>query len=160
MKKRTINIIAVFSLLLIATATSALAQGIVPSTRVDIPFDFTVGNVHLPSGEYIVSKNGDTLVLRNTSGKGSVATLPGRTTQDKSQPSASRLLFKRYGTQYFLSQVWLPGEGLRRELKVKSSELQAAKSARSMAIATHTTERPTSNQRTHSAPRSANESNF
>jgi hypothetical protein len=128
MKMKNLNIIAALSLLLVLTAATTLAQGTTLSTKVEVPFAFSVGSEQLPAGKYVISKNGNTLLITSTRGKGSVATFAaGRITNDR-QSRIGRLVFNRYNNQYFLSEIWLPGEGLGRELKVKVSETELAKS--------------------------------
>lgn len=129
MKKKTLNIFASLSLLLVVTAATAMAQGTVESTKVAIPFAFSVGNEQLPAGKYVISKNGNTLLIRNTNGKGSVATLPAQTVANDGQAAIGRLVFNRYNDQYFLSEIWIPGEGLGRQLKIRATELAAARKA-------------------------------
>ena len=127
MKRKSLNIIAGLGLLLVVTATSAMAQQTLETTKVEIPFAFTVGKDRLPAGKYIVSKNGSSLLIRNTSGKGAVVVLPFRRIGDQREWAKSRLVFNRYYGEYFLSQIWLPGDRFGRELKTGGKELATAK---------------------------------
>src|SRR5215467_13430936 len=123
MKKKKFSVIAGFSLLLVMTAATALAQNAAQATKIEIPFAFFVGNNQLPAGQYVITRNGNTMLIANTSGKGSVATLPTRTIRDNQRLSIGRLVFNRYYNQYFLSEIWMPGEGIGRELRIGVSEL-------------------------------------
>ncbi|HKE60703.1 MAG TPA: hypothetical protein VKB46_28545 [Pyrinomonadaceae bacterium] len=127
MKRKSLNIIAGLGLLLVVTATSAMAQQMLETTKVEIPFAFTVGKDRLPAGKYIVSKNGSSLIIRNTSGKGAVAVLPFRRIGDQREWTKSRLVFNRYYGEYFLSQIWMPGDRFGRELRTSDRELATAK---------------------------------
>jgi hypothetical protein len=129
MKRKSLNIIAGLSLLLFVTATTAMAQQMLETTKVEIPFSFTVGKDRLPAGKYVISKNGTTLVIRNTSGKGSVAVLPFRRVGDQREWTKSKLVFNRYYGEYFLSVIWMPGDRFGRELKTSAKELATAKNA-------------------------------
>lgn len=126
MKKNIFTIIASLTLVLAVSAVTALAQGTNQSAKVAIPFAFSVGDTQLPAGTYVVSKSGNTLLIQNTRGKGSAATLAAQTIANPQQGAEGRLVFNRYNDQYFLSEIWIPGAGLGRELKVKANEIAAA----------------------------------
>jgi hypothetical protein len=104
-----------------------MAQQTLETTKVEIPFGFTVAKDRLPAGKYIISKNGSALLIRNTSGKGAVIVLPFRRIGDQREWAKSRLVFNRYYGEYFLSQIWLPGDRFGRELKTSGKELATAK---------------------------------
>lgn len=126
MKKNKLTIIASLTLVLLVSAVSAMAQSANQSAKVSIPFAFSVGDTQLPAGTYVVSKNGNTLLIQNTRGKGSAATLAGQTIANSQETLDGRLVFNRYNDQYFLSEIWMPGAGLGRELKVRANEIAAA----------------------------------
>lgn len=97
-----------------AAVVSANAQS---SNRVVavIPFDFTVGNRTMASGEYIlgsITQGGDGLLIKSDSGK-SVIRLSHSINGQKSQ---ARLVFHRYGQRYFLAEVWAGGNSTGRQL--------------------------------------------
>lgn len=70
-----------------------------------VPFNFAFGSSHLESGTYIVSKRigSPFLSLRNkqTGTGGVLLTTPVESTDR----DTSKLVFHRYGSQYFLSEV-------------------------------------------------------
>src|SRR6516165_11435840 len=81
--------------------------------KVDIPFAFSVEDHSLPAAEYLVFTVTPERSIRfiSTDGKHSaiVNTLPNHA----SLPSEnSRLVFHRYGNEYFLAQVWTAGDEL------------------------------------------------
>jgi len=81
--------------------------------KVDIPFAFSVEDHSLPAAEYLVFTVTPERSIRfiSTDGKHSaiVNTLPNYA----SLPSEnSRLVFHRYGNEYFLEQVWTAGDEL------------------------------------------------
>ena len=102
---------------LLFTAVSLFAQT-TPSQRlmtVKIPFAFAVEDRSLPEGEYTVFTVTPERSIRiaSTDGKHSavVNTLPNYA----SSPSEnSRLVFHRYGDDYYLVQVWTVGQNLAR----------------------------------------------
>ena len=83
--------------------------------KVNVPFAFGVENHSLPAGEYLVFTVTPERSIRivSTDGKHSaiVNTLPNYA----SLPSEnSRLVFHRYGNEYFLAQVWTAGQNVGR----------------------------------------------
>ena len=83
--------------------------------KVNVPFAFGVENDSLPAGEYLVFAVTPERSIRivSTDGKHSaiVKTLPNYA----SLPSEnSRLVFHRYGNEYFLAQVWTAGQNVGR----------------------------------------------
>jgi len=80
---------------------------------VNIPFAFNAGSKTLPAGEYtlmVVNPASDRNVLQIRSSDGHTSVLTQTTDIiGKSSPQA-KLVFRRYGDQYFLSQAWVAGE--------------------------------------------------
>lgn len=78
-----------------------------------IPFTFVVGSKELKAGEYVVQRYGvlGSQNLQFRSKDGDVAqtafTVPIETNKSGDH---ERLVFHRYGDQYFLSQVWFAGD--------------------------------------------------
>jgi hypothetical protein len=82
---------------------------------VKIPFAFAVEDHTLPAGKYLVLTVTPERSIRIVGIDGNhsavVTTLPNYVTL----PSAnSRLVFHRYGNQYFLTQVWTAGQNVAR----------------------------------------------
>lgn len=98
--KRTIAI-AFLASTMIMSLSSASAQG---RSRATIPFDFRVGSALLPAGAYDIESNDSHAIwFRNLSGHGTAVAL-AMTTSGETQP-AVKLVFNRYGNQYFLSET-------------------------------------------------------
>jgi len=119
-------------LLLPLMATQATAQ----STKLvaDVPFDFTVCHEQMPAGKYhvrpITSANPNVLIVHSEDNR-SIEIVCTQDVQSQTAAPSGKLIFNRYGDQYFLSQMWLPGrktgtqlaksqkeEALQREMKV------------------------------------------
>ena len=88
------------------------AQSLSNSTvKAQVPFDFTVNNKIIPAGECVVGAAGmdnQALVVRNAEARKSALSLSSR--QETGRPSENTVLvFKRYGSQYFLSSIRLEG---------------------------------------------------
>lgn len=92
---------SLFACVLFATAVSAVAQA---QVRVQVPFDFHVSSKTLSAGAYTIDRanNAQPDVLRIAGNGGSAVLLTVPVNLD---PGDSRLLFRRYGDQYFLGSV-------------------------------------------------------
>ena len=84
--------------------------------KVNIPFAFGVENHSLPSGEYLVFTVTPERSIRIVSADGKhsviVNTLPN---YSQSPSETSRLVFHKYGNDYFLAQVWTGGQNVARD---------------------------------------------
>lgn len=120
------------AILLAAFLTSAQAQS--PSNRVkaNIPFDFSLGDKKLPAGTYSFGRlrqGYDDVVLsiddRLGRQKAIHTSIPVRSL-DVSENA--KLIFHRYGDQYFLYQVWPAGTATGRQFVPSHSEREAQQS--------------------------------
>ena len=93
----------------------------------NIPFSFNVGNKNLPAGKYKItvlnpSSDRKVLQIRSTNGKASAMiqtnSVIGNTSND------AKLVFQRYGDQYFFAQAQMAGEPTSFEA-IKSSAQRA-----------------------------------
>jgi hypothetical protein len=107
LKKQILSIVATLTLL-IPMAVIGFA-GLSGRVRANIPFNFMVGNTEFKAGKYSVgrvpsSRTGDILMIRGEDNN-DVANFNVNNTQGKGEPKA-RLVFHRYGNQYFLAKVF------------------------------------------------------
>ena len=83
--------------------------------KVNVPFTFAVEDHFLPAGEYLVLTVTPERSIRIVSADGKhsaiVNTLPNYA---KSPSTRSRLVFHKYGNEYFLAQVWTGGQNVAR----------------------------------------------
>ena len=107
---------ALITIVLLFTAATLFAQ--TESQRlmkVNVPFAFGVEDHSLPAGEYLVLTVTPERSIRIVSADGKhsaiVNTLPNYA---KSPSETSRLVFHRYGDEYFLAQVWTAGQNVAR----------------------------------------------
>ncbi len=130
MKGQALTVLAMASLLVTLAVDPAHADTDSAWVRADIPFDFIVGIKAYPAGTYYVEytnpqgvfvvqigeeERRQTLLWSNT--------VPAKSIQDDSP----KLIFNRYGNEYFLSQVW-SGAGLDgRELRKFHRERERAR---------------------------------
>lgn len=102
--RKAVNLSAV----LLAAVLLAPAGASEP-VRMQVPFSFTVHETHMAAGEYEVSYSGpDTIHLKSERGSAYLLTPSGRSAR-----MAPRLVFNRYGKEYFLCEIWI-GNSVRR----------------------------------------------
>jgi hypothetical protein len=93
----------------LALLMSAAAQAQTTHMKVTVPFQFTAGNVRLPAGEYEVTAlgtwGGPALSVHNLSSNTESVVLSNSCRSQKPATDA-KLVFYRYGQQYFLAEVW------------------------------------------------------
>jgi len=79
--------------------------------KVDVPFSFVASGVNLPAGHYAVSHfpNSDWILLTSDDGRAIAMQLQIMVSSaPRGQSSRGKLVFNRYGENYFLAQVWTP----------------------------------------------------
>jgi len=126
MRKPIISLIAAVSLGVALLATT-LAAPFTVKIRAEIPFDFIVGKKRLPKGEYLIESLNDagTLTIRNAK-KGKAVTFNTIRHKPTDSPK-SKLIFNRYGDQYFLARVWDGSSETVLKLNKSKVEKQVAK---------------------------------
>jgi hypothetical protein len=129
MKKLIISVIVAICFGAASLATT-LAAPFTVKIRAEIPFDFMVGKKRLPKGEYVIESLGDsgTLTIRDAR-KGKAVTF----NTIKSKPtnsSKSKLVFNRYGDQYFLARIWDPSSAIILKLNKSKTEKRIAREAK------------------------------
>lgn len=104
-----------FRSVLTATLLAALASFSLPAQNVKlqatIPFDFHIGGSVLPAGEYTVSHSRGILLLRGEFERSKSAGVIVYNTSNPNGPATDKLVFKRYGDDYFLATVWQANAG-------------------------------------------------
>jgi hypothetical protein len=124
MKKRLLVFIGLG--LLLATA-SAYAQSDV--VKVTVPFNFIVNKSPLPAGEYRIRPIGvapSAMAIQSSDGKASLAFTPNAC-ESLEAAKTTKLVFHRYGSEYFLAQIWVKGNDRGKELPVSRHEIELAR---------------------------------
>jgi len=113
------------------TAGSALAAD--RAVTADVPFAFTVGEQALPAGTYLIYPAGwrPSGTIEIQSKDSHYATLITVFAADKVANGVGKLVFHRYGNQYFLAEVLCPAAALTVDLPVSKQE----KTARTTVVA-------------------------
>jgi hypothetical protein len=110
MRKGIYSIFAAAVLICLCAVSSAKAQS---TNRVvlkaDIPFEFTIGKVRLPAGEYTVRSVSDSSdILQLISADGHAGALVQMNSIYGKTAESAKLTFSRSGNHYFFAQAWMP----------------------------------------------------
>jgi hypothetical protein len=126
---KRITAIAFFAVAALVAAGSAMAQD--HAVKATVPFDFTVGNAHIPAGTYTIMTTGSASVieLRNSSGK---PTIFGSVYGDGKQTQNNKLVFTKYGDRYFLHEILCSNADMNLELPASKAEKSAQKQEASL----------------------------
>jgi hypothetical protein len=113
------------------TALPLFAQ-LTPSERlmkVNVPFAFGVEDRSLPSGEYTVFTITPERSIRLVSADGKHSAVINTLPNYANEPSTnSRLVFHKYGSEYFLAQVWTAGQNVARNPLSSKKSMEIASS--------------------------------
>ncbi len=83
--------------------------------KADVPFEFCAGHGVLPAGEYsIAGASAANQVLLLSSGMRKVELfMPNTTDWRRNYAAPSKLVFHRYGSEYFLAEIWTSDNAVR-----------------------------------------------
>jgi hypothetical protein len=128
LKKQILSVVTTLTLILSMSIIGF--AGLTFRVSADVPFNFMVGNKEFKAGKYTVGQSSEsststTLIIRSKDNN-DMANFNVNNVYGKGKPQA-KLIFHRYGNQYFLSQVF-DGESEQGSALVKSTaEREAAK---------------------------------
>jgi hypothetical protein len=119
---KRITATALFTLAALVTTGGVMAQG--RAVRATVPFDFTVGDKLLPAGNYEITRiSASAIEVQNRDQK--VAIFSGATYSSEVSRNGSKLVFDKYGDQYFLSEVLCQPSAINVSLARSKAEKQA-----------------------------------
>lgn len=111
--KRTILALSIAILASLSSAgVSPVSAQFDTPMKAKIPFSFTICRETLPAGTYIIkhtTKTGQTLLIQNVENQKLVDVACVNDLQASKALSEAKLIFNRYGDQYFLSEAWWSG---------------------------------------------------
>jgi hypothetical protein len=130
-------------LMLIAAMTMAVTMTISASAqtnlagsdvKVTVPFSFYAGEHSLPAGVYTVKSDlaHKILILRSDEMPGIFLMTNRR--EANNTPEQGRLMFKRYGSNYFLEEVWVTGRAEGQEVRSGKLERELASKAQPVEV--------------------------
>jgi hypothetical protein len=132
MRKQTLKAVTMLvSIIALAfmTAVAANAQSGSLKLRANVPFDFVVGDKTLPAGNYAIrqiTQGSDTGLLVSSRDSRHKAVRLSNNVQ-ANRIKGARITFRRYGSTYFLAQVWSSGSLEGREMLKSKAEREAAR---------------------------------
>ena len=125
---KNVRILITTVLLLAAVSVYVQAQER-PLLTATVPFAFTVENSNLPAGAYTVSILPPYNMIKVQSADGRKATMisaiPSRELGESKQ---AKLVFHRFGNEYFLAQIWEQGSNVHRDLRRGNRARELARS--------------------------------
>lgn len=125
MKKQ---LFALIGLGLLLATTSAYAQSI--NLKANVPFNFVAPAGTLPSGEYTLRSVGGIDNAISISGEGQKSSIflatPCLSLKSSQGAGRTKLVFSRYGDQYFLSEIWMQGRTVGHKLPKTRREVETA----------------------------------
>ena len=126
--KKMLFLLVLMSLLVFLPVGPVYAQARVTA---DIPFAFTVMNKVLTAGSYAVGQYGrpHLLLIQELTSRRGACVLTNAVEIDPVKEVEPKLVFRRYGEQYFLGQIWMSGGNPGREVQKSAKELQVAKNS-------------------------------
>lgn len=126
-----IALVACVALVTLAS-TPSHAQTLI---KADVPFSFCAGSGMLPAGEYSIGRIGIGSVLLLSSRTRGVEVMLAKTTEERAGFDISKLVFHRYGDEYFLAEIWSSNDNSVRTLPVQRRERQLAKAGANPQVA-------------------------
>jgi hypothetical protein len=127
MKYTTLKTLVMLCLLVILAVASVSAQSN-SHIRVNIPFDFTAGKAQLKAGEYIVQSSSEgILVLRRINDRIDTFVLASNTIQRPESKLSPKVVFHRYGNEYFLAEAWTSRNTIGRSVNKTGAERRLAR---------------------------------
>jgi len=123
--KRNLLLFAAALALVVTTVASAQTTKV----KVTVPFSFIVNRANLPAGQYLlqsVDVEGKVLQIRNMETNSSNLVI-FHSCVSLASVKQTKLVFNRYGEQYFLNQIWVEGNNAGHELSPSPREKEVAK---------------------------------
>ena len=126
------------TVLLLAAASVTLQAQERPILRATVPFAFTIENTTLPAGTYIFSiLSPYNMVIKVQSADGRKAVLIAAIPTLKLDSSnQAKLVFHRFGNEYFLAQVWEQWSEVHRDLRSGNRARELARNGERMQFIT------------------------
>jgi hypothetical protein len=109
-------------------ATVASAQ-VTETIQFQTTFPFTVGNTSYPAGSFTIKPAEDTdlSVLEISNGTTTTLLVVEAESPEPNQPVKDEVVFKKYGDQYVLSDIWDQSDGTGARAEMSRAEQRQAK---------------------------------
>ena len=110
MKQQIFKLTAIFAIFLGLAVTGVQAQAS-SKVEVNIPFEFSAGKTTLQPGVYSIKRmSGNYVAVRSADGHSAVILNAPLNLTSIDPESVERLVFNKYGDEYYLSQIWLTAD--------------------------------------------------
>jgi hypothetical protein len=116
---KRITAIALLAIANFAVAGTSFAQS--RTVQAKVPFDFTVGNKLLPSGMYTIQEKSTGLILIKNHDT-AIAMMSLVVPDGNKTAGGGKLIFHKYGSQYFLSEILCDSADLNVRVHVSKTE--------------------------------------
>lgn len=128
MKRDVFRTLTAFGIIALLSIPAAYAQS-GERLRVKIPFDFVVQDRTLAAGDYMLEQGSEPIMLQIKSVRdpGVVVRVVTDSVATNHVSRNSRLIFHKYGSQYFLKEVWQAAAGHGRQIPPSAAEREVAK---------------------------------
>ena len=120
---KRITAIALVAIANLAMAGTSFAQS--SGVRANVPFDFTVGNKLLPAGTYTIKEQSEH-VIQITNRDKPIAAVTLVNGDSHTSPNGGKLMFHRYGSQYFLSEILCDQANMNLQVPTSNTEKRTA----------------------------------
>jgi hypothetical protein len=107
MKRTMMKVTAALALAVTFGIATAYAQTNA-NLRADVPFNFTVGKTAIPAGDCGVVLSTEVARITCTGDEAGIVGLPAKA----DATGKAKMVFHKYGDQYFLAEVWTESKGL------------------------------------------------
>ena len=102
-----------FAAAVFAAITATSVQGQTIDLRATIPFEFRVGQILMPAGEYVIQHQAPgLLIVREQGGRHTAIATLAMGEYRSAALKTGELEFNRYGETYFLAKLWTPASTL------------------------------------------------
>ena len=125
MKRNGYMVLTVAALVLMSLVP-AYAQ-LKTSATVNIPFTFTVDEIRMPSGEYLIASPSEKVISIQRVGGTEVKVTLTTTGSAARQTGPAKLVFHKYGNAYFVAAAWMPKSDHPQEFFTSASEIEVAR---------------------------------
>lgn len=135
MKNQIYRAIAIFAIFL-GFAVGVVEAQTASRVEVQIPFEFSAGKTTLKPGVYTIKRmSGNLVQLKNADGNAVILNAP--VNLSSTDPKATeRLVFNKYGDEYFLAQIWLTADS-GRQVSTQKKPGQPERIQLSMRVSPH-----------------------
>ena len=119
------------SMAALAVVLAAPVSAQTVTLRASVPFDFVVGGRTMPAGAYVLGTLGDFGILRVQNEATGITPAFTVTSAGDGQFDGDKALlaFHRYGSDYFLAEIWDGSTAAGRSVPMSRTERERAKSA-------------------------------